>query len=112
MQQTKIVWVLIFTECDGGKYGPDCNKKCGNCAQNGQCHHINGSCMNGCDPGYYGTYCSKSKLCADITGSCNGGCKNGWTGEQCLEGTVILIQTNKTNESIINILLISMRFKL
>lgn len=68
--------------------------------------------MNGCDPGYYGTYCSKSKLCADITGSCNGGCKNGWTGEQCLEGTVILIQTNQTNESIINILLISMRFKL
>lgn len=53
-----------------------------------------------------------SGICHQITGSCNGGFKNGWTEEQCLEGTTILIQTNKTNESIINIILIGMWFKL
>lgn len=59
----EVVWGFIFTECDGGNFGQDCSNKCGNCLQNEQCHHINGSCMNGCNPGYYGTYCSKSKSC-------------------------------------------------
>lgn len=78
---------LCYIECETGKYGINCQQKCS-------------------------AFCYMSGICHHITGSCNGGCKNGWTGEQCLEGTVILIQTNKTNESIINILLISMRFKL
>lgn len=56
---------IIFTECDGGTFGARCINMCGKCAQNEHCHHINGSCMNGCDPGYYGTYCSKSKSCTN-----------------------------------------------
>lgn len=53
----------IFTECDGGTFGLGCINTCGKCAHDEQCHHINGSCMNGCDPGYYGPQCTKCKIC-------------------------------------------------
>lgn len=58
---------LIFTECDGGTFGPRCINMCGQCAQNEHCHHINGSCLNGCDPGFYENQCIKSKLCTQYS---------------------------------------------
>lgn len=56
---------FILTEYDRGTFGQSCIKGCGNCVHNEQCHHINGSCINGCDPGYDGTQCttSTSKIC-------------------------------------------------
>ena len=48
-----------FTECSHGKFGHDCKDTCGMCLGEEQCHHINGTCLNGCDPGYYGTFCTK-----------------------------------------------------
>lgn len=38
-------------------YGTNCTEKCGSCLNVEQCHHINGTCMNGCDRGFYGSYC-------------------------------------------------------
>ena len=35
---------------------------CGNCLNGKQCHHINGSCLNGCDKGTYGDKCDKGQL--------------------------------------------------
>ena len=46
------------TECDGGMFGKYCNESCGKCFNDGQCHHINGSCLNGCDSGYHGINCT------------------------------------------------------
>lgn len=52
---------LLCTECEGITFGPGCINMCGKCARNEHCHHVNGSCMNGCDPGYYGPQCTKCK---------------------------------------------------
>ena len=45
---------LIFTECKDKKYGLNCSTMCGNCRDLRQCHYINGSCLNGCSPGFQG----------------------------------------------------------
>ena len=50
---------IITTECDGGMFGNHCNKTCGKCLNNEQCHHINGSCLNGCESGYQGINCTE-----------------------------------------------------
>ena len=51
-------WSLL-TECDGNMFGKHCKEFCGKCVNDGQCHHINGSCLYGCDPGYYGIDCTE-----------------------------------------------------
>lgn len=40
-------------------YGVNCSKSCGNCKNNQQCDHIDGTCMNGCENGYQGFKCDK-----------------------------------------------------
>lgn len=49
------------TDCDNNKFGERCNKSCGHCLGLEQCHHINGTCMNGCDSGYESELCTKGK---------------------------------------------------
>ena len=53
-----------MTECQKNKYGLNCSKTCGNCRESSQCHHINGSCLNGCDPGFQGEKCNMGKFCS------------------------------------------------
>ena len=48
---------LLPIECAGEMFGQNCKKSCGKCLNNEQCHHINGSCLNGCNPGYHGINC-------------------------------------------------------
>lgn len=43
-------------------YGLECKQICGNCINKEQCHHVNGSCLNGCDNGFYGTRCDLGML--------------------------------------------------
>ena len=47
----------IFIECSPGKFGHDCNESCGVCAGGEPCHHTNGTCLNGCEDGYFGPKC-------------------------------------------------------
>ena len=47
----------LLTECDGNMFGKHCKEVCGKFLNGGQCHHINGSCLYGCNPGYYGIDC-------------------------------------------------------
>lgn len=53
------IYFIIITECDGGKYGPVCSLACGACINSTKCHHINGSCLQGCGPGFKGQKCDK-----------------------------------------------------
>lgn len=53
---------FCFTECDNGLFGRNCTSTCGKCVGAEQCHHINGTCLNGCDPGYKGADCTKGLL--------------------------------------------------
>lgn len=50
-----------FTACSGGVYGQNCSLPCGQCLDNEQCHHINGTCMNGCGRGYQGLNCTEGQ---------------------------------------------------
>ncbi|XP_065927125.1 adhesion G protein-coupled receptor B1 isoform X5 [Magallana gigas] len=76
---------------------------CGNCFESQQCHHINGTCMNGCSRGYQGVHCTEEcedyffgencekrcnstcKNCNKTSGECENGCYPGWTGRFCQE---------------------------
>lgn len=55
-----MVWFL--SDCEGGMYGDNCSVPCGNCFRSEQCHHINGTCLNGCDSGYQGLPCTKGEI--------------------------------------------------
>ena len=49
-------------ECEQFTYVLVCNQACGNCSKGEQCHHVNGSCLNGCEVGMYGDKCDNSEL--------------------------------------------------
>ena len=50
------IYFYIYA-CENLTYGLDCREICGNCLNLKQCNHINGSCMEGCDPGFQGEKC-------------------------------------------------------
>ena len=53
-------WITsIFAECDNNTFGPSCTGVCGHCSEKKQCHHNNGTCLNGCDPGFSGNQCTQ-----------------------------------------------------
>ncbi|KAK3744777.1 hypothetical protein RRG08_038360 [Elysia crispata] len=53
--------LYLSAECPSGKHGMNCSKNCSvHCAGlYNACSHINGSCAEGCDPGYTGETCEK-----------------------------------------------------
>lgn len=55
--QTVDAFFIIHTVCQNGKFGSNCLQSCGKCKGGSRCHHVNGSCFNGCSPGYNGTLC-------------------------------------------------------
>lgn len=52
---------ILFIECDGGLFGVNCSTTCGHCLNNQQCHHLDGTCAKGCDPGYMGDNCAEGR---------------------------------------------------
>nr|XP_034322209.1 platelet endothelial aggregation receptor 1-like isoform X1 [Crassostrea gigas] len=52
-------------KCSVGKFGQNCSYLCGNCLQKEQCHHINGTCLNGCVENYNGNYCTQAIALTD-----------------------------------------------
>ena len=47
----------ILKDCDAGTFGKDCNSTCGHCVDEETCFHINGTCLDGCVPGFTGEQC-------------------------------------------------------
>lgn len=64
LQQVKknIYCNLIHVECDQGTFGTNCSSVCGHCHQRQSCDMETGACPKGCDSGYQGIYCNKSKI--------------------------------------------------
>nr|XP_022306974.1 multiple epidermal growth factor-like domains protein 10 isoform X1 [Crassostrea virginica] len=95
---------MCENECDGNTYGGDCGEECGECVNDEQCHHINGTCLNGCDRGFQGlgcnqgcprgvfginclkscsVHCQVPMECNRVTGHCFNGCQSGWGDPTC-----------------------------
>ena len=57
-----------FSECQAGKYGAMCSGTCSvNCAgKNNACDHIDGSCDQGCNAGYWGSLCTQGTYLSRI----------------------------------------------
>ena len=55
------VWFSTLLECDYS-YGLECAKTCGHCLDSKPCNHLNGTCVNGCAPGFHGEKCFQSKF--------------------------------------------------
>ena len=49
--------ISFSKECAKGYYGDGCSEVCGHCVDQNDCHHINGTCFNGCKEGYMGNLC-------------------------------------------------------
>lgn len=42
-------------ECNSGTYGKNCSYQCGECLNAVTCDHVNGTCSEGCKPGWQNT---------------------------------------------------------
>ena len=51
-----------FAECSNYSYGPGCNQTCGQYLDDLPCHHVNGSCLEGCAPGFEREDCKTGKV--------------------------------------------------
>ncbi|XP_061190941.1 multiple epidermal growth factor-like domains protein 10 [Saccostrea echinata] len=91
-------------KCSKQKFGLGCSVLCGNCSNGETCHHVNGTCLSGCNegaegdkcqaaciPGFYdrdcrytcSDNCGVPNRCDKFTGECDRGCQRGWKGGQC-----------------------------
>lgn len=57
-----ILKLKLFIDCGLGSFGADCNETCGHCRDLNQCSNVDGRCLTGCEAGYEGELCKKSKL--------------------------------------------------
>ena len=58
-----VLYVLMIDciACADGTYGLECNELCGHCKIKTNCHHTNGTCLGGCEPGFLGDLCKTCK---------------------------------------------------
>lgn len=49
---------ILVLECIAGYYGGNC-KNCGHCLNEKTCHHVDGKCVEECEPGYKAPYCKE-----------------------------------------------------
>ncbi|KAK7102805.1 hypothetical protein V1264_020978 [Littorina saxatilis] len=87
--------------CRNGQYGVNCNKTCGQCANNDACNKTNGHCPGSCqgafkpplcnsvcEDGFYGKdcgtcgQCGGDEVCDTDTGHCTA-CQSGWSPPLC-----------------------------
>lgn len=78
----------FFTVCESTRYGPTCSLECADSCVNNTCNNYTGSCMYGCQEGFYGYQCDRDCYscptgCDRITGECIGDCPVGRFGKIC-----------------------------
>lgn len=55
--------ITFYSECPCGRFGNGCLERCSrHCIDNEPCDHISGECPSGCEDGYIGMDCTKSKI--------------------------------------------------
>ena len=61
-EEVLYLFIILLPECDGGHYGEGCQDQCGHCADITNCHHVNDTCLNGCERGYMGSNCKTGNV--------------------------------------------------
>ncbi|XP_061180591.1 scavenger receptor class F member 1-like [Saccostrea echinata] len=59
---------VFVMECKDYKYGPNCVFDCGHCKNNTLCSKIDGTCENGCETEWSGSFCHKVSSANEHTG--------------------------------------------
>ncbi|XP_012937090.1 receptor-type tyrosine-protein phosphatase T [Aplysia californica] len=59
----QLILVSILADCDPGYFGWKCRLQCGRCLGGAVCEPVNGTCRQGCAPGYYGEHCLFESRC-------------------------------------------------
>lgn len=49
--------------CNATWFGDGCKSQCGYCLGENNCHHVNGSCLLGCQEGFTGDLCFDRECC-------------------------------------------------
>ncbi|XP_062620887.1 multiple epidermal growth factor-like domains protein 10 [Saccostrea cucullata] len=85
-----------------GTYGVECRFKCGQCRDGVACHHVSGTCVSGCEPGYTGQACNKVYPYGQYGDKCEKFCGadakcNPVTGECC--GCTELLKSVKEKDA-------------
>lgn len=57
--QYTLLFLPFSKECSSGYFGEQCNGICGHCKDISACHHITGTCAEGCVPGYRFPKCTE-----------------------------------------------------
>lgn len=106
----------VWSQCDPGEYGPECQYLCSTCELHGTCEEgMAGSCVcdetrtgvycDECDVGHYGDECQyKCSVCEETNGVCIDGlegnctCTGNFDGPQCDECVVGFYGASCNNE--------------
>ncbi|KAH9494753.1 hypothetical protein Btru_017793, partial [Bulinus truncatus] len=89
-------------ECSKNNYGQDCSRNCSvNCMANinnsrQTCHHVNGSCFNGCTDGYYAPLCTQATEDHTPVGAIVGSIIATLTAAALITGAAILWRKRKS----------------
>ena len=57
-----MIFSIPVVACNIGTYGEGCKKECGHCHNTTGYNHVNGSCLDECQPGFTGNQCKSSRL--------------------------------------------------
>lgn len=62
-QQKSTLFFSPNKECSSGTYGENCTYQCGGCLNAVSCDHVNGTCFEGCTPGWQTTDTCHKRMC-------------------------------------------------
>lgn len=57
------IYLHRILDCAPGYFGYGCKNICeGHCLNNAACNRIDGTCIDGCQDGFKGTFCNECKI--------------------------------------------------
>lgn len=65
----QLLFSNLFPECVAGRFGSNCDQKCGMCMSNAVCDYRSGTCPQGCAEGWAGAKCQLGKTASTIFGT-------------------------------------------
>ncbi|GFS22435.1 multiple epidermal growth factor-like domains 10 [Elysia marginata] len=110
-------------ECDHRTYGKDCTLSCSeHCkGKDNSCGNVDGTCDQGCDPGYQGALCAQEcdngiygedsslfcseyckgedNSCDNVDGTCDHGCDAGYQGAQCRQAITKGVKVGRAHKN-------------